>query len=126
MEFTLTTTILAPAEEIYSAWLSSKKHTLMTGGIAVCSDKEGREFTAWDGYIQGVNVKLIPYKKIIQSWRTDEFKEEETNSQIELSLVEKDDRTELTILHTNLPKDGEHYKKGWEEHYFIPMKTYFS
>lgn len=126
MEFTLTTTISASAKEIYSAWLSSEKHSLMTGGVAVCSDKEGMKFSAWDGYIQGKNIKLIPFKKIIQSWRTDEFNEEEFDSQIELSLVEKDGITELTLLHINLPKNGEHYKKGWEEHYFSPMKIYFS
>ncbi|MBN4070128.1 hypothetical protein JYT76_00420 [Olleya sp. AH-315-F22] len=33
--------------------------------------------------------------------------------------------TELTLTHSNVPESGEHYIKGWDEHYFKPMKRYF-
>lgn len=126
MEFTLNTTIKATAKEIYSAWLSSEGHTNMTGGGAYASDEIGAEFTAWDGYITGKNLALEPYKRILQSWRTSEFEEDKMDSQIELFLDKKDGQTELTLIHTNVPESGEHYKKGWDTHYFQPMKAYFS
>ncbi len=126
MEFTLKTKIDTTAEKIYTSWLSSEGHTKMTGGTAKISDKIGDEFTAWDGYIEGKNIELEPYKRILQSWRTSQFLEDEQDSQLEILLNEVDGQTELTLIHTNVPESGEHYIKGWDESYFQPMKTYFS
>jgi hypothetical protein len=39
-------------------------------------------------------------------------------------LHELDGKTELTLVHSNLPETGTHYKKGWQEHYFEPMSKY--
>lgn len=125
MEFTLTTTIQAPAKEIYTAWLSSEGHTNMTGAEAEISDQAGAGFTAWDGYIEGKNILLEPYRRIVQSWRTSEF-EEAADSQIEILLQEEEGNTILTLIHTQLPADGEQYIKGWQDFYFEPMKTYFA
>ena len=125
MEFTLTTTIKATAKQIYKSWLSTQRHTKMTGGAAFVSDKVGETFKAWDGYITGRNIELEPYNKIVQSWRSSNFEDNEGDSQIEISLSEQEKETTLTLKHINVPESGEHYKKGWEEHYFEPMKKYF-
>jgi len=126
MEFTVKTSINASAEEIYSAWLSSNGHSEMTGGEATASDVIGDRFTAWDGYIEGKNIALEPFGRIVQSWRTSEFSDEEEDSQIEILLNDEHGITELTLIHTNLPEHGEQYRSGWEENYFEPMKAYFS
>lgn len=126
MKFTLNTKLSASAEEIYNAWLSSEGHTKMTGGKATTSNKPGHAFTAWDGYIHGKNLVLEPNKRIVQSWRTEQFLENEEDSQIEVILNEVDGQTELTLNHTNVPESGDHYIKGWDVHYFQPMKAYFS
>jgi len=125
MDFILKTTLNVPAKNIYTAWLSSEGHSKMTGGEATASDKVGDTFMAWDGYIQGTNLVLEENKRIVQSWRTTQFLENETDSQIEVLLKERDGATELTLIHSNLPESGEHYRKGWDEHYFQPMKKYF-
>lgn len=126
MEFELKKTFRASAREIYTAWLSSEKHSDMTGGEASASDKVGDRFTAWDGYIEGENLELEPYTRILQSWRTSQFEAHEEDSQIEILLHEIDGQTELTLIHSNVPESGEHYIKGWDNHYFQPMKAYFS
>jgi activator of HSP90 ATPase len=126
MQFTLKTRINARPEKIYKAWLSSDGHTNMTGGAALVSDKIGAEFTAWDGYIEGRNLEIEPYKRILQSWRTSEFNADEEDSRIEILLKEVGGQTELTLIHTRVPESGEHYKKGWQNHYFKPMRDYFS
>ena len=125
MEFTIKTKIKATAIEIYTSWLSSVGHTKMTGGMASISDKIGDSFTAWDGYIKGKNIALEPNRMIVQSWRTSDFEEKEVDSQIEIVLNEVDGETDVTLIHTNLPESGAHYKKGWDDHYFQPMKAYF-
>ncbi|ALM07099.1 hypothetical protein SB49_04265 [Sediminicola sp. YIK13] len=126
MEFTLKTTLNAQAKDIYNAWISSEGHTKMTGGKATASNKIGGSFTAWNGYIQGENLVLEQDKRIVQSWRTSQFESHEEDSQVEVLLVEKGDSTELTLIHSKVPESGEHYIKGWDEHYFQPMKKYFT
>ena len=126
MKFTVKTTINATAQDIYTTWLSSKGHTAMTGADANISAVVGKKFEAWDGYISGTNLELIPHNKIVQVWRTTSFKESDEDSKIEIILNELKGKTELTLTHSNIPKDGEDYKKGWEDYYFKPMKDYFS
>ena len=125
MEFTLKTKLPATPKQVYKAWLSSQGHSKMTGGVAYVSDKIGDKFTAWDGYIKGVNINLEPYNRIVQTWRSSQFDASEEDSQIEITLKEIDSETELTLKHSNVPESGEHYMRGWEEHYFQPMKVYF-
>lgn len=98
----------------------------MTGGTASISERIGDSFSAWDGYIEGKNLVFEPYFRILQSWSTSQFEEHEEDSQIEILLKEVDGQTELTLNHTTVPESGEHYKKGWDTHYFQPMKVYFS
>ena len=125
MEFEISTVIQAPAKKIYDAWLNSEGHTRMTGGSAKVSDKVGAEFDAWDGYIHGRNLILEPGKRIVQAWRTTEFKKEEEDSKIEVTFEPAGKGTKVTIRHTDLPAHGMQYKDGWDENYFQPMKKYF-
>ena len=126
MEFTEKIIIKATAKELYVAWLNSKTHSEMTGGEAEVSDVVGDTLTAWDGYIEGRNLVLEPYNRIVQAWRTSEFNEDEPDSEIEILLVDKNGETELTLIHRNLPESGEQYRKGWSDFYFTPMKAYFN
>ena len=125
MEFILKTNFNTTSKKIYDTWLSSEGHTKMTGGSAIISNKIGNKFTAWDGYIEGENIDLEPNKRILQTWRTSQFEEDEEDSKIEVLLNEVDGKTELTLIHTNLSESGEHYKNGWQDHYFEPMEKYF-
>jgi activator of HSP90 ATPase len=125
MEFTLTTTFPTSPSEIYKAWLSSDGHSKMTGSTAIASEKEGEDFTAWEGYITGKNIALRPHSNIKQTWRTSEFKDTDPDSQIEIQIRGNKKESTLILIHTDVPENGEQYKKGWEEHYFQPMKKYF-
>lgn len=126
MEFELKAKINASPEQIYNTWLSSEGHSKMTGGTATITGKVGDKFTAWDGYIHGKIIDLEPYIRILQTWRTSQFKKDEEDSLTEILLNEIDGQTQLTLNHTNVPDDGQHYIEGWENHYFTPMKNYFN
>ena len=125
MDFTLTTQIKATSKQIYKSWLSTQRHSKMTGSPAYVSDKVGDTFKAWEGYITGKNIELEPYARIVQSWRSSNFEDSESDSQIEILLSEDDEETTLILNHTNVPEFGEDYKEGWTKHYFEPMKRYF-
>jgi len=110
---------------LYDAWLNSKKHTDMTGGKAVCSSKINGRFSAWDGYITGFNLALEPDKKIVQSWRTTEFSESDSDSELIIQFSPTEGGCVLTLNHNNIPAGQPDYKQGWVEYYFEPMKEYF-
>jgi uncharacterized protein YndB with AHSA1/START domain len=125
-KFKLTDVIPATPEAIYKAWMSSRGHTAMTGGEAKVSTKVGGKFTAWDGYISGVNLALVPGERIEQSWRTAEFGEAHGDSKIVVTLKSLKDGTRISLVHSNVPDGQTSYEKGgWQEHYFEPMKKYF-
>ncbi len=126
IEFVVSTLLPATPEEVYNAWLSSKGHAAMTGSAASVSAEVGGEFDAWDGYIHGKNLALVPNKRIVQSWRTSEFSKDEPDSRIEITLEPAGESTKLTLRHTGLPPHGGQYESGWVESYFDPMKEYFS
>ena len=99
----------------------------MTGGEATGEAVEGAEFTAWDDYISGRNIELIPGALIIQSWRTSQFDDSDPDSRLEITFeFEGEDSTRLTLTHSNLPHDqAAGYESGWSDYYFEPMKKYF-
>ena len=125
--FTLTTTIPASPQEIYEAWLDSLVHSEMTGSEASMSEETGAQVSAWDGYITGRNLELVPGERIVQSWRTTQFTNEHEDSQIIVTLEAVEDGTLLTLEHTNVPDAQKSYEEGgWQKHYFDPMKEYFA
>ncbi len=126
LEFEISDVIPASVEAIYAAWLSSEGHAGMTGSAAEVSSVMGGVFTAWDGYISGKNLALEPGKRILQAWRTSEFKDSDPDSTAEVLLAPLQGGSLVTIRHTNLPADGMQYRQGWIDYYFEPMKVYFS
>ncbi len=125
-EFTLVVTINAKAEKFYEAYLSSEGHTALTGSPARVDGTVDGDFTAWDGYIQGMFLELEKNKRIVQAWRTAEFPAETEDSIVEILLEEDHGKTKLTLKHTNIPEgQADDYKAGWEDFYFKPMREYF-
>ena len=116
----------ASAEEIYTAWLDSKKHGAFTGDKAKIDAKVGGKFTAWGGYILGKTLELEPFKRIVQAWRTTDFPEEAPDSKLEVVLEAEGKGTCFTLFHSNITDgQGDEYLKGWEDYYFEPMKAFF-
>lgn len=114
-------------EAIYNAWIDSISHRDFTGGNAVIEPRNGGNFSAWDGYITGILLKLEPYHRIIQSWRTTDFHPLDPSSTLEIIFDEEEEGTLVTLNHTDIPfGQSEMYEKGWKEYYFEPMLGYFT
>jgi len=125
-ELEVSTWLPASPDALYRAWLDSKAHSAFTGAEASVQPGVDGVFYAWDGYITGANLELEPGRRILQSWSTSEFPEGHPPSMLEVLLDADAGGTRITLKHTDIPEgQGDAYEQGWEDHYFVPMRTYF-
>ncbi len=86
------------------------------------SRRVGGTFTAYDGYASGKNLELVPGKKIVQTWRANDWPKG-TSSRLTVRLQKTKTGTRLTLIQSGVP-DRQHasIKRGWVEFYWKPMK----
>ncbi len=120
-----TVTFDAPPHAVFESLLDSKKHAAFTGSKARISRKVGGKVSAWDGYIEGRNLRIEKDKVIVQSWRTTDFQEEDPDSQVMFHLSRKGSGTRLLFVHRNVPdRLAEEFRQGWIDNYWVPLKAY--
>lgn len=112
---------------IFSGWLDSDIHSKMTGAEANYSNYEDGRYVAWGGYIFGKVHELVLNRKIVLTFRTMEYTLEDQDSVITIEFEPVPEGTKLTLFHYNIPhRFGlNHFKQGWIDYYFAPMKYYF-
>ncbi len=112
---------------VYEALMDGKLHAAFTGAAAKVAAKKGGAFEAWDGYIRGKNLELVPGEKIVQSWRASDFPPEYPDSTLEIDLTPESGGTKLRLRHTQLPeKRVEFYHSGWHDHYWQPLRAWLT
>lgn len=125
---TITQTVTLPAspKAVYAAWMSSKEHGSWTETEAHISQKVGGKFTVFDGWAEGKNVELQSGKRIVQSWRADDWPEEHFST-ITVELLRAPKGTKLLFRQIGVPTGkAKSIAQGWKDYYWIPMKKYFS
>ncbi len=126
-DFEVSAIVPASPDRVYATWLSSSGHTAMTGADAAVDPRVGGYYDAWDGYISGRTLELDPGQRIVQTWRTTEFADDDPDSEIEVLFENVEEGTRVTVLHSNVPADQREYEDGgWEDSYFVPMREYFA
>ena len=115
----------ASAGDLYEYLTNPKKLSKITGSKATNSMKEGGKFSAWDDYIFGENIQLVPGKRIVQKWACADFPEG-SFSKVTYELKKKSEKqTELVFTQTEVPDDlYEDLSIGWNEFYWQPIKDY--
>ena len=117
-----TVTFKASPHEVYEALMDSKKHAKFTGDKATISRKVGGKFSTFDGYSEGINLELIPDRKIVQTWRASDWPEGHY-SKVTFSFKEIPGGTRLTFIQTDVPaKQYDDIAQGWRDYYWAPMK----
>ncbi len=116
----------AAPEEVYEAYLDSKIHSKFTGSGAKIVPKVGGRMAAWDDYITGKFIELVKGKRIVQEWSTTEWPEGYPPSILTITLKKVGAKTELTMLHTRVPKSQmKDYADGWRDYYWNLLQKYF-
>lgn len=124
-EIRQTCLIEADPEDVFDAYVDPEKHSEFTGSQAKGRPKVGGRFTAWDGYIAGKYVRLERGKRIVHEWTTTEWPAGYPASMVEITLRKKGGATELTMVHSKVPREqAEDYAQGWTDYYWKPLKQY--
>jgi len=114
----------ATPRQVYEALMDSDKHSEFTNSAARISREVGGEFMAYDGYITGKNLELVPDQKIVQSWRAEDWPENQF-SIIEFLFSPLPEGTQLQFTHSNLPDGTEdEFTRGWIENYWEPLRVF--
>lgn len=118
-------TLKASPHAVYEALMDSRKHSEFTGDKAVVSRKIGGKFSTFSGYSIGVNLELVPDKRIVQTWRGSDWPDEHFSiAKFELKKVKQG--TKLVFTQTGVPEDQyEEISKGWKEYYWDKMERFF-
>jgi len=117
-----TVTFRASPHDVYEALMDSQKHAEFSGGAAKISRQVGGEINAYDGYIYGKNLELIPDKKIVQTWRAVDWPEGHFST-VTFVLTPDTGGTRLDFTHTGVPDGTEaEFTQGWIDNYWEPMK----
>lgn len=115
--------IKAPPEEVYTALTNPFTIELWTGYPAVMEEKEGIEFSMWDGDIQGRNIQLEKNRKIVQEWY---FGDEYPPSTVTILLFKHNKGTKARVIHEHIPDEAyENMREGWNDNYFGNLKRFF-
>ena len=117
-----TLTFDASPHEIYEMLMDSRKHAQVVGANAKVTKKVGDKFSIYDGEIEGVNLELVPDKKIVQSWRYNDWPEGHFSKATFLFETSKGG-TKMTFTQTEVPDDKyEDVAQGWKDYYWEPIK----
>lgn len=112
---------------VYDLLADSRKHTAITGRRAVISRKIGGTFTLGEREVTGINVDLVPGRRIVQAWRHRRFPEGIFSMAAVTLKLTPDGGTELVLVHRGVPKDLiPETEQAWRDQYWDRMKAYLS
>ena len=115
----------ATPDTIFSTLMNSSRHSQLTGSPAQINAKQWAPFAVFNGAVKGINLTVIPNKKIVQRWQDTSWPENHFST-VTIKLKKASaSKTILTLLHTNIP--SEHAQKvedGWHKFYWDKLHTY--
>jgi activator of HSP90 ATPase len=118
-----TVTFNASPHAVYEALMDSRKHAKFTRSQATISRKVGGPLTAYNGYITGKNLELVPDQKIVQAWHASDWPTGHW-SKVTFRLAPVPGGTRLSFTHSGVPDDQvENIRQGWIDNYWDPMKA---
>lgn len=86
----------------------------------------GGAFSIFGGYISGRHIEMVPGERLVQAWRTGEWKPG-VYSIAKFELTEQGSGTKLVFDHTGFPEGkGQHLAEGWQVNYWEPLQKFLA
>ena len=112
-----------PPETIYDLLADSRMRTEVTGRKALISDKIGGKFSTDAGQVTGVNVDLVPGRRLVQAWRRQDFPEGIYSMAAITLAPTPGGGTELVLTHRGVPRHLlDQVEDYWRAVYWAPIK----
>lgn len=120
MDFEYKLIIAADPEEVFAALTNPFQIEIWSGYPADMKAEAGYVFSLWEGDITGVNLEVVPKRRLVQEWF---FGEQEEQSIVRIELKKDGGKTLLELTHTHIPEDVyDEITEGWREYYLGSMK----
>lgn len=111
---------------IYDMLMDARKHSAFTGAPVELGNEVGGRLSAFGGAITGINVELVPDKRIVQLWRAGDWPEGHYSTAT-FELAESGHNTRLAFTQTGVPEGKyDEIRKGWETQYWQKMQAALS
>jgi activator of HSP90 ATPase len=117
-----TVVLKAPVSAVYKSLTDQRQHSKITGSKAVFGRTAGSPFKVWGGAIHGVTLRLIPNKRIVQAWRSEDWPPDHY-SIATFTFKKVRGGTKLVFDQSGVP--ASHHRdmvSGWKDYYWAPMK----
>jgi activator of HSP90 ATPase len=115
--------IKSTPDQVYLGLTNPLTIHLWSGEEAEMEDKEGSEFSLFEGSIVGRNIELVAGKKIVQQWY---FGDDEPESIVTIKLHPKGENTSLELRHINIPdNDFDDIVEGWNDMYMNRLMEFY-
>jgi activator of HSP90 ATPase len=113
---------------LYALFMNSAKHTAATGMPAKISTKVGGKWSAFGGMILGKNLVLIPNRRIVQTWRSSEWKKADPDSILVVNFEKSaGGGAQVELDHVGVPEyDQQGVRQGWVKYYWEPWREYLA
>ncbi|MBI4181868.1 MAG: SRPBCC domain-containing protein [Candidatus Aenigmarchaeota archaeon] len=114
--------IPAAPHEVFEMLLDPERHSRFTGAHAAISRRVGSPFTAYDGWIEGVQMEVVKDRLIVQKWRGKDWPKGHY-SIATFTLAPSGAGTRITLTQRGIPAGlFEGISAGWHEHYWDKMQ----
>jgi uncharacterized protein YndB with AHSA1/START domain len=112
-----------PPNTVYDLLADSRKRTEVTGREALISGEVGGKFSTDAGQVTGVNVDLVPGRRLVQAWRRQDFPEGIYSMAAITLAPTSGGGTELVLTHRGVPKHLlDQIEDYWRHVCWAPMK----
>ncbi len=113
--------IRASPEDVWRALTDPKEIKEWSGANAYFIPQPGALYTLWDGNISGKIVEAVPQRKLVQTWKPQEWTR--TDSVVTFTLTPGKDETRVDLLHVNVEEsDYDGTSEGWDIYYLGVIK----
>lgn len=110
---------------VYELLADAGKHSALTGKRATISERIGGAFSTCDDEVSGVNVDLVPGRRIVQAWRHRKFPEGVFSMAAVTLTPTADGGTALVLTHRGVPKELiPETEQRWRELYWSRIREH--
>lgn len=120
-------TFQTSAGRLFEALVEPTQHAAFTGAGATGDPVVGAAFSAWDEYISGRHLELVPGARIVQAWRAVDWPEGAWSIVTYRLTDVAGGLSRLDFEHLGVPADhAEAIAQGWHDHYWTPLSEWLA